>query len=128
MYSGVPLFIALGASDHVLSSFFTLTTVSITCGFSVSGVIATVLTSDVNVSLRFVTGLGNSLLCLTVTFPVGRRPLLSANSVAVNVTLPLLSAVFGESWLPLIVKVTVAPGKASVTVISRFGSPPVFVT
>ena len=65
------------------------------------------------------------MLCLTVTFPVGSKPLLSANSVAVNVTLPLLSAVLDGSCLPLIVKVTVAPGKASVTVISRLGSPPV---
>ena len=112
----------------MLSSFFTLTTVSITCGFSVSGVIATVPTSDSKVSFEFVTGLVNALLCLTVTFPVGRRPLLSANSFAANVTLPVLSAILDGSCLPLIVKVTVAPGKASVTVIPLFGRPPVFVT
>ena len=64
-------------------------TLYLTCGFSVSAVIATVLSSDVNVSLRFVTGLGNSLLCLTVTGPVGSKPLLSASSFAENVTLPV---------------------------------------
>ena len=124
----MPPTIVLGASDHVLSAFFTLTTTSVACGFSVSLLMLTVLTSDSNVSLRFVTGLRNSLLCLTVTFPVGRRPLLSAKSFAANVTLPVLSAVLAGSCLPPIVKVTVAPGKAFVTVISRFGRPPVFVT
>jgi len=88
----------------------------------------TVLTSDSNVSFLFVTGLSNALLCLTVTSPVGSKPLLSASSFAANVTIPLSSAVFGKSCLPLIVKVTFAPGKAFVTVISRLGRPPVFVT
>ena len=124
----MPFSIDLGTSDHVLSAFFTFTTVSTTCGFSVSGVIATVPTSDSKVSFEFVTGLVNALLCLTVTFPVGRRPLLSANSFAANVTLPVVSAILDGSCLPLIVKVTVAPGKASVTVIPLFGRPPVFVT
>ena len=125
----MPSTIVLGASDHVLSAFFTLTTASVACGFSVSLVIsAGVLSSDVNISLRPVTGLSNALLCLTVTFPVGSKPLLSANSFAANVTLPLLSAVFGENCLPLIVKVTCAFGRAFVTVIPLFDKPPVFVT
>ena len=111
----------------MLSSFFTLTTVSITCGFSVSGVIATVPTSDSKVSFEFVTGLVNALLCLTVTFPVGRRPLLSATSAEEKVTFPELSACLVRV-LPPIVKVTCAFGRAFVTVIPLFGRPPVFVT
>ena len=90
--------------------------------------ISTLLTSDSKVSFEFDTGLVNALLCLTVTFPVGSKPLLSANSFAANVTLPVVSAILDGSCLPLIVKVTVAPGKASVTVIPLFGRPPVFVT
>ena len=123
----MPPTIVLGASDHVLSAFFTLTTASVACGFSVSLLISTRLTSDSKVSLRFVTGLGNSLLCLTVTFPVGRRPLLSATSVEGKVTFPLPSACLVRV-LPPIVKVTCAFGNAFVTVIPLFGSPPVFVT
>ena len=90
--------------------------------------IVLVVVADSSVSARFVVGLVNSLLCLTVTFPVGSKPLLSANSVAVNVTFPLLSAVLDGSCLPPIVKVTDAPGRAFVTVIPLFGRPPVFVT
>ena len=82
-----------------------------------SRVIVLLVVSDSNVSDAFVTGLVNALLCLTVTGPVGSTPLRSANSATVNVTLPLLSAVLGGSCLLLIVKVTVAPGNASVTVI-----------
>jgi len=84
----MPFSIDLGTADHVLSAFFTFTTVSTTCGFSSSAVIVTVLKSDSKVSFEFVTGLVNALLCLTVTFPVGSKPLLSANSFAANVTLP----------------------------------------
>ena len=84
----MPSTIDLGAADHVLFAFFTLTTVSVACGFSVSAVMFLVVVPDSNDSLRFVTGLRNSLLCLTVTFPVGSKPLLSANSFAANVTLP----------------------------------------
>ena len=124
----MPFSIDLGAADHVLSSFFTLTTVSITCGFSVSGVIATVLTSDSKVSLAFVTGLLNTLLCLTVTFPVGSKPLLSATSAGVKVKLVTLAPAVLVRVLPPIVKVTVAPGTTSVTVIPLSGKPPVFVT
>ena len=126
MYSGVPLFIVLGVADHVLSSFSTSTTVSTTCGFSVSGVIATVLTSDSKVSFAFVTGLLNALLCLTVTFPVGSNPLLSATSVGEKVTFPSPSASLVRV-LPPIVKVTCAFGKAFVTIIPLFDKPPVFV-
>ena len=82
---------------------------------------------DSNDSLRFVTGLRNSLLCLTVTFPVGRRPLLSATSVEEKVTFPALSACL-VTVLPPIVKVTCALGRAFVTVIPLFGRPPVLVT
>jgi len=124
----MPFSIDLGTSDHVLSAFFTLTTVSITCGFSVSGVIATVPTSDSKVSLAFVTGLVNTLLCLTVTFPVGSNPLLSATSAGVKVKLVTLAPAVLVRVLPPIVKVTVAPGTTSVTVIPLFGKPPVFVT
>ncbi len=123
----MPFSIDLGTSDHVLSAFFTLTTVSITCGFSVSGVIATVLTSDSKVSFLFVTGLSNSLLCLTVTFPVGSKPLPSATSVEEKVTFPALSACF-VTVLPPIVKVTCAFGRAFVTVIPLFDKPPVFLS
>ena len=102
-------------------------TLYLTCGFSSSAVIATVLTSDSKVSFAFVTGLLNTLLCLTVTFPVGRRPLLSATSVEEKVTFPLPSACLVR-FLPPIVKVTCAFGNAFVTVIPLFGRPPVFVT
>ena len=90
----MPSTIVLGASDHVLSAFFTLTTASVACGFSVSLLISTLLASDSKVSFEFVTGLVNALLCLTVTGTVrcselvGSKPLLSANSFAANVTLP----------------------------------------
>ncbi|WP_454382979.1 hypothetical protein [Streptococcus sp. Marseille-Q7156] len=68
-----------------------------------------------------------SLLCLTVTVPVGSKPLLSANSAASNVTLVAPAGTsFGIVLLPS-VRVTVAPGVTSVTVIP-FGRPPVFVT
>ena len=82
---------------------------------------------DSKVSFEFVTGLRNSLLCLTVTFPIGRRPLLSATSVEEKVTFPALSACL-VTVLPPIVKVTCAFGRAFVTVIPLFGRPPVFVT
>ena len=102
-------------SHSPVVGFFTCTVVLAT-GLTVSRVIVLVVVSDSNVSDAFVTGLVNALLCLTVTGPVGSTPL-SANSAAVNVTFPLLSAVLGGSCLLLIVKVTVAPGNASVTVI-----------
>ena len=73
-------------------------------------------------------GILTSLVCVTVTFPVGSKPLLSANSSAPNVTLVApAGTVFGIVLLPSF-KVTVAPGVTSVTVIPRFGRPPVFVT
>ena len=49
----MPFSIVLGTSDHVLSAFFTFTTVSTTCGFSVSGVIVPELDSEVNSSVVF---------------------------------------------------------------------------
>ena len=110
----------------MLSAFFTLTTVSITCGFSVSLVISLVV--DVLRVSGFPSGFVTTLVCVTVTFPVGSRPLLSANSSAPNATLVApADTVFGISLLPIL-KVTVAPGVTFVTVIPRFGRPPVFVT
>ena len=76
----------------------------------------------------FPSGFVTTLVCVTVTFPVGSRPLLSANSSAPNATLVApAGTVFGISLLPIL-KVTVAPGVTFVTVILRFGRPPVFVT
>ena len=86
-----------------------------------------VVVPDSKVSVEFVTGLINALLCLTVTFPVGSKPLLSATSVEGKVTFPLPSASLVRV-LPPIVKVTCAFGNAFVTVIPLFGRPPVFVT
>ena len=86
-----------------------------------------VVVPDSKVSFEFVTGLVNALLCLTVTFPVGRRPFPSATSVEEKVTFPLPSASL-VTVLPPIVKVTCAFGRAFVTVIPLFGRPPVFVT
>ena len=94
--------------------------------------IVLLVVADSNVSDALVTGFVNALLCLTVTFPVGRRPLLPlyavASSVGVKVRLvSLFPATFVKVWLPT-VNVTVAPGVTSVTVIPLFGRPPVFVT
>ena len=73
-------------------------------------------------------GVLTSLVCVTVTSPVGSKPLLPANSSAPNVTLVApAGTVFGIVLLPSF-KVTVAPGVTSVTVILRFGRPPVFLT
>ena len=74
-------------------------------------------------------GVLTSLVCVAVTFPVGSKPLLSANSSAPNVTLVApAGTVFGGIVLLPSCKVTVAPGVTFVTVIPRFGRPPVFVT
>ncbi len=92
-------------------------------------VIVLVVVADSSVSGWFVVGLVNALLCLTVTSPTGSKPLLSAKSLAPIVRLVALAGtVFITVLLPLpSVKVTVAPGVTLVTVIPRFGSPPVFV-
>ena len=103
-----------------------------TFGFTVSLVIVLVVIADSSVSSWFVVGLLNALLCLTVTSPFGRRPLLTlyafSRSFGVKVRLvSLLPATFVKVWLAS-VNVTVAPGVTPVTVIPLFGSPPVFVT
>ncbi len=91
-------------------------------------VIVLVVVADPSVSVWFVVGFVNGLLCLTVTSPTGSKPLLSANSFAPIVRfVALAGTVFVIVLLPS-VKVTVAPGVTLVTVIPRFGSPPVFVT
>ncbi|WP_369606861.1 hypothetical protein [Streptococcus sp. SN-1] len=98
-----------------------------TLGASVSLVIV-VVADAVKSSVAPVVGFVTCLVCVTVTFPVGSRPLLSANSSAPNATLVApAGTVFGISLLPIL-KVTVAPGVTFVTVIPRFGRPPVFVT
>ena len=74
-------------------------------------------------------GVTISLVCVAVTVPFGSKPLASANSSAPNVTVVApAGTTFGGKVLSPIVKVTVAPGATSVTVILRFGRPPVFVT
>ena len=80
-----------GTVSHLpVLGFFTCTVVVAT-GLTVSLVIVLVVVSDSNVSDMIVRGLIIVLLCLTVTFPVGRRPLLPlyavARSVGVNVRL-----------------------------------------
>ena len=107
-------------------------TVVTATGLTVSRVIVLLVVSDSNVSAAFVTVLVNAILCLTVTEPVGSKPLLLlyavASSVGVKVRLvSLFPATFVKVWLPT-VNVTVAPGVTSVTVIPLFGRPPVFVT
>ena len=77
-----------GTVSHCPVVLFFTCTVVVATGLTVSLVIVLVVVSDCNVSDVFVTGLSNALLCLTVTFPVGSKPLLSANSFAANVTLP----------------------------------------
>ena len=71
-----------------------------------------------------------TISCLTVTFPVGNKPLLVSvarvNSDGSNVTLVPVDCL-GKVWVP-IVKVTVAPGVTFVTTIERFGKPPFSVT
>ncbi len=117
-----------GTVSHLPVLSFLTCTVVVATGLTVSLVIVLVVVAEWSVSAWFVTGLVNALLCLTVTSPTGSKPLLSANSLAPIVRLvALFSTVFVTVLLPS-VKVTVAPGVTLVTVIPRFGSPPVFVT
>ena len=119
--------VVLGASTHVSFALSYTSTLTVTFGFSVSLVISLVVVPDSSVSGCLVVGFVTTLLCLTVTVPVGSKPLLSANSSAPNVT---LVAPAGTSFVIVLlpsVRVTVAPGVTSVTVIP-FGRPPVFVT
>ncbi len=71
-------------------------------------------------------GVVTTFSCLTVTSPVGNKPLLVSvirfKSDGPNVTLVPVDVLVKVS-VPM-VKVTVAPGITSVTVILRFGRPP----
>ena len=71
-------------------------------------------------------GVVTTFSCLTVTFPVGNKPLLVSvarfNSDDSNVTLVPVDCLV-KVWVP-IVKVTVAPGVTLFTTIERFGKPP----
>ena len=75
-------------------------------------------------------GVVTTFSCLTVTSPVGNKPLLASvarfKSDGSNVTLVPVDFLV-KIWVP-IVKVTVAPGVTFVTTIERFGKPPFSVT
>ena len=94
--------------------------------------IVLVVVVDSSVSFTFVLGFVKVLLCLTVTLPVGRRPLLPSYAffsfVGSKVTLVSLSSALFSNVYPARVKVTSAPGVTLVTVIPLFGRPPVLVT
>ena len=119
--------VVLGASTHLSFALSYTSTLTVTLGASVSLVISLVV-DVLRVSVSPV-GVAISLVCVAVTVPFGSKPLASANSSAPNVTLVApAGTTFGGKVLSPIVKVTVAPGATSVTVILRFGRPPVFVT
>ena len=75
-------------------------------------------------------GVVTTFSCLTVTSPVGNKPLLVSvtrfNSDGSNVTLVPVDFLVKVS-VPM-VKVTVAPGVTLFTTIERFGKPPFSVT
>ena len=97
-----------------------------TLGASVSLVIV-VVADAVKSSVAPVVGFVTCLVCVTVTSPVGSKPLLSANSSGSNLTVVALSpTVFCRVLVPS-VKVTVDPGVRFPTVIPFSGRPPVFV-